>query len=77
MARSKAISGGPVYLSDAPEMFAKENILPLIDTDGKLFRPVAPAVPTPESILINPLMDWQSLSRICTNRRRSSRTDLL
>lgn len=60
MARSKAISGGPVYLSDAPEMFAKENILPLIDTDGKLFRPVAPAVPTPESILINPLMDGKA-----------------
>lgn len=55
MARSKAISGGPVYLSDAPRDFIKENIFPLIDEQGKLFRPEAPAVPMPESILTNPL----------------------
>lgn len=55
MARSKAISGGPVYLSDAPGDFIKENIFPLIDKQGKLFRPEAPAVPMPESILTNPL----------------------
>ena len=55
MARSKAISGGPVYLSDSPEDFIKENIFPLIDEQGKLFRPEAPAVPMPESILTNPL----------------------
>lgn len=55
MARSKAISGGPVYLSDSPEDFIKENIFPLIDEQGKLFRPEAPAVPLPESILTNPL----------------------
>ena len=48
MARSKAISGGPVYLSDAPGDFIKENIFPLIDKQGKLFRPEAPAVPMPE-----------------------------
>ena len=55
MARSKAISGGPVYLSDSPEDFIKANIFPLIDEQGKLFRPEAPAVPMPESILTNPL----------------------
>lgn len=55
MARSKAISGGPVYLSDSPEDFIKANIFPLIDEQGKLFRPEAPAVPMPESILPNPL----------------------
>ena len=55
MARSKAISGGPVYLSDAPKDFIKENIFPLIDEQGKLFRPEAPAIPMPESVLTNPL----------------------
>lgn len=60
MARSKALSGGPVYLSDAPENFVKENILPLIDGQGKLFRPLAPAIPTPECILSNPLQDGNS-----------------
>lgn len=55
MARPKAISGGPVYLSDSPEDFIKANIFPLIDEQGKLFRPEAPAAPMPESILTNPL----------------------
>lgn len=55
MARSKAISGGPVYLSDAPSDFVRDNIFPLIDEQGKLFRPEAPAVPMPESVLSNPL----------------------
>lgn len=57
MARSKALSGGPVYLSDAPAEFVKEHILPLIDGKGRIFRPNAPAVPAPESILTNPLRD--------------------
>lgn len=55
MARSKAISGGPVYLSDSPSDFIPDNILPLIDESGKIFRPSAPAIPTLESILTNPL----------------------
>lgn len=60
MARSKAISGGPVYLSDSPGEFIRENILPLIDEKGKIFRPAAPAVPTPESIFTNPLWSGEA-----------------
>ena len=60
MARSKALSGGPVYLSDSPADFIKENILPLIDEEGKLFRPEAPAIPTPESVITNPLQDGKA-----------------
>ena len=60
MARSKAISGGPVYLSDSPDEFISENILPLVDEHGKIFRPSAPAVPAPESILTNPLQSGES-----------------
>lgn len=60
MARSKAISGGPVYLSDSPKEFVKENIFPLIDKEGKIFRPEAPAIPTPESVLTNPLQDGKA-----------------
>lgn len=82
MARSKAISGGPVYLSDSPAEFVKANIEPLIDSSGKLFRPNAPAVPTPESILTNALQDGKSyrviaptgdeaLSLICYNLNTS------
>lgn len=60
MARSKALSGGPVYLSDSPKDFVKENVLPLIDENGKIFRPVTPAVPTPESVLTNPLKSGEA-----------------
>lgn len=60
MARSKAISGGPVYLSDSPAEFVKDNIFPLIQSDGKIFRPEAPAIPTPESVLTNPLQDGKA-----------------
>lgn len=60
MARSKAISGGPVYLSDSPADFIKENILPLIDEKGRIFRPGAPAIPTPESVISNPLKDGKA-----------------
>ena len=50
MAVSKALSGGPVYLSDAPEDFVKEVITPLCYKDGKLLRPLAPSVPLQESL---------------------------
>lgn len=83
MARSKAISGGPVYLSDSPDEFIADNILPLIDEAGKIFRPSAPAVPTPESILTNPLKSGkdyrvfaptgdEAVSVICYNLNTSS-----
>ena len=84
MARSKALSGGPVYLSDSPADFIKENILPLIDEEGKLFRPEAPAIPTPESVITNPLQDGkayrvfaptgdETVSLICYNLNTSPR----
>lgn len=50
MAVSKAMSGGPIYLSDAPDHFTPAHILPLCYSDGKLLRPLAPAVPLPNSI---------------------------
>lgn len=50
MAVSKALSGGPVYVSDAPEDFVKEVITPLCYKDGKLLRPLAPSVPLQESL---------------------------
>jgi hypothetical protein len=52
MAVSKALSGGPIYLSDAPEDFQLELIKPLCYEDGKLLRPLAPAVPLPESLFL-------------------------
>ncbi len=54
MARSKAISGGPIYLSDAPDRFVPGLIRPLCFADGRILRPLAPAVPLPESVFTDP-----------------------
>jgi len=53
MAVSKAVSGGPVYLSDAPTEFDHEAVKPLCYTDGQLLRPLAPAAPLPDSVFVD------------------------
>lgn len=57
MAVSKALSGGPVYVSDAPEEFVKEVITPLCYKDGTLLRPLAPSVALPESLFASPMTE--------------------
>jgi hypothetical protein len=54
MAVSKAMSGGPVYLSDDPKKFAVDNIRPLCFKDGQLLPVLAPAAPLAESIFVDP-----------------------
>lgn len=55
MAVSKAVSGGPVYLSDPADKLNPENIMPLVWSDGLLLRPLAPAVPLPDSVFLDAL----------------------
>lgn len=50
MAISKALSGGPVYLSDEPGRFVKPLIEPLCFSDGRLLRPLAPGTPIAEDL---------------------------
>jgi hypothetical protein len=57
MAISKAVSGGPVYLSDAPDDFVDAHVKPLCYADGELLRPLAPAAPLEESIFLDPFDD--------------------
>lgn len=71
MARSKALSGGPVYLSDSPREFVPANIWPLIDAEGRLFRPQTPARPTPESVFVNALTDGRPY-RVYARLRRGA-----
>lgn len=47
---ARAVSGGPVYISDKPEHFNKELIEKLVFKDGKVIRALAPAVPLKESL---------------------------
>lgn len=57
MAVSKAMSGGPVYLSDHPKQFRAEYIWPLCYHDGELIRPLAPAAPLAECLILDPFAD--------------------
>jgi hypothetical protein len=54
MAVSKAMSGGPVYLSDEPTEFDAGIIRPLVFEDGRLLRPLAPAAPLHEDLFYEP-----------------------
>jgi Raffinose synthase or seed imbibition protein Sip1 len=55
MAVSKAMSGAPIYLSDAPVDFRDDLVLPLSYSNGELLRPLAPAIPLPESVMLSAL----------------------
>ena len=57
MAISKAMSGGPIYLSDAPADIDRATVRPLCYDDGELLRPLAPAAPRPESLFVDPYTD--------------------
>lgn len=53
MARSKALSGGPIYLSDAPDRIDRVEVDRLCYADGRLLMPEHPAVPAPDSLFVN------------------------
>jgi hypothetical protein len=57
MSVTKALSGGPIYLSDDPSEFEPRVINPLCYTNGKLIRPEAPGAPLPESIFNDALYE--------------------
>jgi len=64
MAVSKALSGAPVYLSDDPDDFVKDLIMRLCYNDGEILRPLAPAVPLPDSIFAQPLSNRKYAYRV-------------
>jgi len=57
MALARAISGGPVYISDEPSKVVPEVLTPFCYQDGKLLRTAAPATLLPESFFIHPFRD--------------------
>lgn len=57
MAIARAISGGPVYISDEPSKIVAEVLTPFAYEDGLLLRTQAPATLLPESFFIDPFRD--------------------
>jgi len=66
---ARAISGGPVYISDEPNHINMQLITPLIFSDGKIIRALAPAVPLKESLFNN--MQQSCYRVIAPTRHRS------
>lgn len=56
MAVSKAMSAAPIYMSDPPKDFIGDYISPLAFSDGRILRPMAPAVPLPRSLFNDVIM---------------------
>lgn len=65
----RAISGGPVYVSDTLGRSRAEILKPLILEDGRILRCKRPAMPTRECITVNPLSSQSifKLQNICEN----------
>lgn len=57
MAIARAISGGPVYISDEPSKIVPDVLTPFAYEDGKLLRTQAPATLLPESFFFHPFRD--------------------
>jgi hypothetical protein len=71
-ARSKAISGGPICLSDRPDQIDIALVKRLCFEDGRILRPLAPAVPAPESLFVNTYEDGQAYRIIAPLPNRSA-----
>lgn len=65
----RAISGGPVYVSDKLGRSNKEILDPLVLNDGKVLRCDRPAVPTQDCICIDPTASGKGfkLQNLCGN----------
>jgi hypothetical protein len=56
-AMSRAISGGPIYLTDFPDRIDHELVMELCFSDGRILRPDVPALPTRDSLFIDPIKE--------------------
>lgn len=72
MAISRAISGGPVYLSDNTKHIDRTYLDPIIFNDGKIIGTLAPGVPLPESIMYNPFTSHKSFKVIAPLKNNSA-----
>ena len=54
MAAAKALSGGPIYISDGPKECNMAAVAPLCYQDGRLLRPLAPGAPVYDDVFYAP-----------------------
>lgn len=57
----RAISGGPIYISDEIGRSRRNPLLPLVTDDGKILRCDRPGVPTPDCMTEDPTKNGKAL----------------
>jgi len=72
MAVSRALSGGPIYLSDVPEHIDDTVLKPLTYADGRILGTLAPAVPLPESLMQDPYRDGNAFRVIAPLKNKTA-----
>ena len=72
MAVARALSGGPVYLSDEPQNIDDAVLKPLTYSDGRILGTLAPAVPLPESLLQDPYYEGRAFSVIAPLKNKTA-----
>ncbi|WP_052823317.1 Sip1-related alpha-galactosidase [Neotamlana sedimentorum] len=72
MAVARAMSGGPIYLSDVPEHIDDTVLKPLTYSDGRILGTLAPAVPLPESLMQDPYFDGKAFRVIAPLKNQTA-----
>lgn len=72
MAVARALSGGPIYLSDVPEHIDDTVLKPLTYSDGRILGTLAPAVPLPESLMQDPYFDGKAFRVIAPLKNQTA-----
>lgn len=72
MAVSRAISGGPIYLSDETKNIDDTYLKPLMYKDGEIIGTLAPGVPLPESLAQDPYVGLQAFKVIAPVNNKSA-----
>jgi len=72
MSMSRAVAGGPVYLSDETSEIDDKYLTPLMYEDGKLIRTLAPGVPSVSNITSDPFEDTKAYKVIAPLKNNSA-----
>jgi len=68
-AAARAVSGGPIYVSDSPGVHDAALLRRLVLSNGQILRAVKPAKPTVDCLFRNPTNDWTTALKIFAPNR--------
>lgn len=72
MAVARAISGGPIYLSDETKNIDDTYLKPLMYEDGRILGTLAPAVPLPETLMQDPYTDGKAFRVVAPLKNKAA-----